>query len=209
VLFNDVMVTRVMIKRCRYRRARKDALTGAARELFLANGYAGASMDAIAAAAHASKGAAYTHYGNKEDLYRAVMRPQAPSPPVALPLEDPIDVVLTRFARRHLENVLDPRHVARLRALALDQHRFPELGACLWASAYERPLTELEGYIRKLAVLGRLCAPAPRTAARHFMGLLLGSCEISVLLGALPPTGMEREQQALDAVSLFLRAYGV
>ncbi|WP_188195041.1 TetR/AcrR family transcriptional regulator [Nonomuraea sp. SYSU D8015] len=54
---------------------RTDATTGrlvcAARELFGGKGYADTSIDAIAAAAGVTKGAAYHHFGGKVALFRA------------------------------------------------------------------------------------------------------------------------------------------
>lgn len=56
------------------RRARtRGALLRAAGSAFAENGYDGASLDAIAAAADLSKGAVYAHFETKRDLYMAVV----------------------------------------------------------------------------------------------------------------------------------------
>jgi AcrR family transcriptional regulator len=60
----------------RTQQERSDATTAellsAARELFAQDGYAGTSLDAIAAAAGVTKGALYHHFDSKRDVFRAV-----------------------------------------------------------------------------------------------------------------------------------------
>ena len=52
--------------------ATRRAVLGAARSLFGGKGYAGTSVDEIAAAARVTKGAVYHHFASKEALFRAV-----------------------------------------------------------------------------------------------------------------------------------------
>lgn len=52
--------------------ATREALTGAARDLFGTRGYAETSLDAIVAAAGVTKGALYHHFSGKEELFAAV-----------------------------------------------------------------------------------------------------------------------------------------
>ncbi|MFG1704357.1 TetR/AcrR family transcriptional regulator [Nonomuraea sp. M3C6] len=87
-------------------------LVGAARELFGGNGYAVTSIDAIAAAAGVTKGAAYHHFGGKVALFRAAFVGEQEE--VAADLEraaaaeaDPW-AALRRGARTFLEHCLDP-----------------------------------------------------------------------------------------------------
>src|SRR6516164_8973933 len=54
--------------------AKRRAIIGAAQRVFLAQGFAGSSVDAIAAAAGVSKQTIYNHFGDKEALFRAVVR---------------------------------------------------------------------------------------------------------------------------------------
>lgn len=49
-----------------------EALLGAARELFAAQGYNATSLDAVCAHAHVTKGALYHHFDGKQHLFRAV-----------------------------------------------------------------------------------------------------------------------------------------
>ena len=69
-------MTAVATRRTRPQRAdakRAEILAGARAE-FLARGYEGASMDAVAAAAGVSKMTVYRHFGSKEHLFSGVIR---------------------------------------------------------------------------------------------------------------------------------------
>jgi AcrR family transcriptional regulator len=54
--------------------AKRQAIIDAAQRVFLAQGFAGSSVDAIAGAAGASKQTICNHFGDKEALFRAVVR---------------------------------------------------------------------------------------------------------------------------------------
>ncbi|MCK2220224.1 TetR family transcriptional regulator [Actinomadura sp. ATCC 31491] len=88
------------------------ALTRAARELFGRHGYAATSIDAVAAAAGVTKGAAYHHFGGKAPLFRAAFEEElagvsARLEQVAAEEADPWAAV-RRGARTFLEHCLDP-----------------------------------------------------------------------------------------------------
>ena len=51
--------------------AKAEAILGAAAELFLAQGFQGTSMDAVAKRAGVSKQTVYSHFANKEELFKA------------------------------------------------------------------------------------------------------------------------------------------
>src|SRR5436305_10389249 len=50
----------------------REALVAAARELFAERGFADVGTEEIVRAARLTRGALYHHFGNKEDLFRAV-----------------------------------------------------------------------------------------------------------------------------------------
>jgi AcrR family transcriptional regulator len=56
------------------RQATREAIVAAAAKLFGENGFAGASVDQIAASAGVAKGAIYHHFPNKETIFEAVLR---------------------------------------------------------------------------------------------------------------------------------------
>ena len=119
-------------------------LKGAMQE-FLAHGYAAASMDKIAKAAKVSKATVYSHFGDKESLFNAVMqdlvkdkfqtvmglqKPQS--------LEQDPKTVLSEMALRMLNNVKSDRTFQDLiRIIMGESGRFPKL-----AQAYVRNIVK-------------------------------------------------------------------
>ena len=57
----------------RRRQQTRDHLLAAAAHVFAERGFHGASLDAVAAAAGFSKGAVYSNFKNKEDLFLALL----------------------------------------------------------------------------------------------------------------------------------------
>src|SRR3954471_16407832 len=53
--------------------ARRELIEGAAARLFAARGYAGTTLDDVAAAAGVTKPIVYRHFGSKKDLYLALL----------------------------------------------------------------------------------------------------------------------------------------
>ncbi|MBF8184667.1 TetR/AcrR family transcriptional regulator [Nonomuraea sp. K274] len=87
-------------------------LVRAARDLFGGDGYAATSIDAVAAAAGMTKGAAYHQFGGKVELFRAAFAGEladvvAKLERVAAEEDDPL-AALSRGSRTFLEHCLDP-----------------------------------------------------------------------------------------------------
>ena len=54
-------------------RGKREAILSAAVELFMSQGFAGTSMDSLATAANVSKATLYSHFADKNTLYRAII----------------------------------------------------------------------------------------------------------------------------------------
>ncbi|MFG2007378.1 TetR/AcrR family transcriptional regulator [Spirillospora sp. NPDC048911] len=180
---------------------RSGATTGelltAARRLFGADGYAATSIDAVAAAAGVTKGAAYHHFKGKADLFRAVfVREQegiaAELERVALAAPDSW-TALRRGVRTFLERCTDP---AFRRIVLLDGPAV--LG---WDGVreieYDHTLRVLTVGIRAAAADGRLAGGDLAARAQMIFGAL---CEAGMLLArsgdpaaALPAVAAEAE----------------
>ena len=90
--------------------AKRQAILEAAKVLFLSNGYASTSMDAVAAEAGVSKLTVYSHFNDKETLFTAAVvakcEEQLPTLIYELTPETPVENVLLNIARgfHHLIN---------------------------------------------------------------------------------------------------------
>ena len=121
--------------------AKDKAIVLAAREHFLRDGFAGASMDAIAKSAAVSVKTVYSHFANKDELFSKVMVGACTNNLFAGETP-PEDVLAERFSwfhkptqqgmfeagREYLEHLLSGDQLALYRAVTRDATRFPELG---------------------------------------------------------------------------------
>lgn len=109
-------------------------LKGAMQE-FLAHGYAATSMDKVAKTAGVSKATVYSHFGDKENLFSAVIQDLAQDKfQTVMGLEKPQSLngdpqqVLSAIATRMLENVKGDRAFQNfIRIIIGESGRFPEL----------------------------------------------------------------------------------
>jgi AcrR family transcriptional regulator len=110
------------------------AILSAARELFLAQGYAAAAVDAIAARASVSKQTLYNHFGSKERLFGEMLDEFiARVLPAALEAETSTagSRSLIFVAETLADLLIRPETVALYRLALIEADRHPELGRLL------------------------------------------------------------------------------
>ncbi len=155
------------------RSARKQrAILDAARGVFLAKGYPGASMDEVAARADVSKVTVYKHFSDKHSLFTAVVtgaidEAEESGRSLVDHLADSVDVEkdLRAFAREHITTVTQPHLIQMRRMIIAEANRFPDLARTWHRVGPERGHASLAAQIEKLA---RTRPPAgARPAARR------------------------------------------
>lgn len=192
------------------------AILDAARTEFLANGYPGTTMDQIAARAAASKQTIYNQFTDKANLLTELITADiAEAEQRSQPLLDDLaatsdlDTDLRRFARQHIDAVLQP-HLIRMRRLIISEaERFPHLARAWAAHGPERGHATLADLVRHLADRGLLRAADPAIAAQHLNWLILSIPLNRAMFdpdATLDPTDAQR--YADEAVRIFLGAYG-
>lgn len=198
------------------RSARKrDAILSAARELFLRKGYAGASMDEVAAAAGVSKQTIYKQFSDKDLLFAAVLTADIEETAGhtsdlvdALANAQDVTAALRAFARQHVIEVMAP-HLIRWRRLVIaEADRFPELARTWYESGPAKAHATLADRFALLAERRVLRVPDPLLAAEQFNWLVLSIPLNRVLFGLEPPGRKELQRYADEAVRVFLAAYG-
>ncbi len=112
--------------------AKRRQITDAARTLFLSQGFARTSMDAITAEAGVSKQTLYAYFPSKEDLLVAIMTEAlgelGPQQGVEAPrTHDELRAALIGFGDRLLDTMLRDEAVAILRLLVGEAVHVPEL----------------------------------------------------------------------------------
>ena len=200
------------------RSARKRlAILDAATTIFLHDGYLGANMDDIAAMSAVSKQTVYKHFASKEALFIAIVTRMANDASDTVHNDMPmvadgsdLAAYLERYAERQLMVVLTPRLMQLRRLVIGEVGRFPELGRVLFAGGPKRAMAALAAAFAQLAEQGLLALDDPAVAAGHFNWLVMAApLNRAMLLGddAIPGPA-ELRRHAVDAVRVFLAAYG-
>jgi len=199
--------------------SKRRAILQAATEVFLGNGYLGASLDEVAARAGVSKQTVYKQFADKEHLFAEIILGTSDqvaegfARTYAGALDQATDVrrALLDLARSFLDTLTQP-DVLRLRRLVLaEADRFPEIAAAWFERGFDRSLVLLGESLRRLADRGLLRdLPDPTLAAYQFAGLVMYKPMNQVMFAgtlAGPPAG-ELDTIADLAADVFLAAYG-
>lgn len=149
-------------------------LKGALQE-FLQHGYAGTSMDRVAATAKVSKPTVYSHFRDKEGLFQALVQYVAQQRCQRLigagPLQGEPATVLRELALETITGVLqDAEYQDFVRLVVGESGRFPVL-----AEAFLENLTRpgLERLAQYLADCPELAIPDPEATARVLWGAVV------------------------------------
>lgn len=195
--------------------AKRAAIARAALDVFVHEGYARASVDAIAVAAGVSKRTIYDYYGDKERLFLSAIRETMAAQEAAfhelldrtLGEVTDLEAALTAFGRAFAsEMARSAERAAVMRLMIAEAAHFPDL---VRAAPEDRPVQRaLADRLAELTEQGLLDAPDPLEAA-EFLGLLLtGRVNHRSWYGAAPLDDTEIDRLVAGGVWVFLRAYG-
>lgn len=196
---------------------KRGAILEAATTLFLRKGYAGTSMDEIAALARVSKQTVYKHFADKDTLFSAIVTAavDAAGDPVsdaaaALAESDDLATDLVALARGQLRSVMQPRLMQLRRLVIGEANRFPDLGRAFYERGAGRTTSVLTTAFERLAARGVIEVDDPALAAAHFNWLVMAApVNRAMLLGDdAIPTRAELDRYAEGGVRAFLAAYG-
>jgi len=197
-------------------RAKRDQILAGARRVFLRDGFAAASTDAIAAEAKVSKRTLYVYYPSKEELFADVMRELTIENPQTRALEsmeemapgseDELRRDLLELARKLVVTMMQPDYLALLRTTIADTHRFPQLGGLFRASVPERAMKSFAVFIEKSRERGVVAGDVEGdTAARMFVGPLLTYALLNGLFAEGPPR-LPGQEQIEEIIDLYMKA---
>jgi AcrR family transcriptional regulator len=190
---------------------RRETIMAVAREVFFENGYAAASMSAIAARLGGSKGTLYNYFKNKEELFEAQVRDlcgHVSMHALESNFEGAPAEALTAFGVELLEHLYSERVVKLFRILVAEAQRSPELARIFYEVGPARGQQKLESYLEAAKEHGRLNVPDCALAADQFSSLCKGSAHVKFLLNLIPPlTGEEIRSHIAQAVETFMGIY--
>lgn len=172
---------------------RREDILAAARDEFIARGFAAARMDDIAARVGISKAAVYLQFASKEAVFRALVSEVVAT---SLPRITPPDVagrnaaeLLRQFIEAAFELVTRPEMLFLPRLIIGEGHKFPELVRFYHDEAIIRILGILEGIVRQGIERGELTCDDPANACRTIAG---GIILTALWLTVLVPVGAAR-----------------
>ncbi len=191
---------------------RRQILDGA-REVFLASGFDGASMGAIAKAAGVSKGTLYVYFESKEALFEALTIEEKRTLAeniCRLDHDDPdVATVLRRLGASLMEAMVRPDHIASVRMVIGAAEKFPRFGRAFYEAGPLLGRARLRAYLDAQVAAGRLRPMDSDLAARHFFDLCAATTMRRLLFSVGdPPTEAETTYWVAEAVRVFLAAYG-
>jgi AcrR family transcriptional regulator len=181
-----------------------EILHSTALDQFLVHGFEAASMDAIAAAAHVSKGTLYARYENKEALFLSVLQGErdklgqrASAYNHLIP--DDLEGRLRHHARTLIRTAQNPVYRGVLQLVEANSATFPDLPR-LWNEAGTR------GYLQLLADnMAAAASPAQRSidwdfVANLFLHALSGWLRTQAAMGAFEEDRANAYSEQLIAV---------
>ena len=180
-----------------------DTILSAATGLFLRDGYAATSMEAVAHAAGVSKRTLYARFADKAVLLQhAVARLIAAwlvPYDAGLDRARALDQVLLHTARHMLRAALTPEALALHRLVIAECGRFYELGVIVGKAGTGAGISGVAALLRDAAVA------EPVRAAEQFQHLVVAGPQRRALGLGTPLDEAECEAWAQEAVRLFLR----
>ncbi len=190
---------------------RRQIMTGG-REVFLAQGFEGASMGQIARTAGVSKGTLYVYFDSKERLFEAIFEEECLSQAEQVFTLDSADhdvgAVLRRVGADYIRFLCRPAALSALRTIIGIADRMPEVGKRFYEAGPAKGIATIARYLEDQVSAGILqvddCAV---TAAQFLETCQAGTFKPMLFHFADRPTD-ERIAHVVDiAVRAFLAAY--
>ncbi|GHG81728.1 TetR/AcrR family transcriptional regulator [Pseudodonghicola xiamenensis] len=190
-----------------------DQVLAGAREVFLADGFEGASVDDIARVAGVSKATLYSYFPDKRLLFLEVVVNECNL--MAARALDHLDrarpprEVLTEAARKLLHSLLSEFAQRVFRICVAERDRFPELGNVFYTCGPEMGTRRLSDYLEEAVARGTLVIDNIPMAAEQFTELCKARLWARAMFGVQTEfNDAEIEEVVACAVDMFMARYG-
>lgn len=189
-----------------------DQVLAGAREVFLREGFEGASVDQIARDAGVSKATLYSYFPDKQALFMAVLTKecqiQSDEAMGIEILQRPVPEALYSIAHSFLEYLMSDFSVQVFRVCVAESARFPDLGRAFYESGPRQGLDELSAYLSSDKAAEELAIDDAYMAADQFLQL----CRADMLLRKIfsvedHATPDQISRVARETVKTFLARY--
>lgn len=188
------------------------AILRAASAMFLAEGYERVTLDQIAQRAGVSKQTIYSHFADKDALFRAICTQLAEK--LTIPLRRPVADVdlrgaLLRLGEDALAMMLAPHSLDLHRLVVTAAARFPDLGQAAYEAGALRIIDELSVLLLERSHVGDgigkpLDEARARVLAEQFIGMLRGFHQHRALMNVAQTPPDHLAAYVRDCVDLLL-----
>ncbi len=170
------------------KRGRKfDQVVDGAREVFLKDGFEGASVDDIARAAQVSKATLYKYFPDKRRLFMEVAKHecqrQAGTAIARIGMSGPADEVLFEAATSMVRFFVSELGRQTYRIAVAESERFPQLGREFYESGPTIARNALMAYLHERIATGELRIDDIELAADQFIELCKASIHTKMMMG--------------------------
>ncbi|TDR89037.1 TetR/AcrR family transcriptional regulator [Enterovirga rhinocerotis] len=190
---------------------RRQILDGA-RQIFLAQGFDGASMGSIAKAAGVSKGTLYVYFKDKEALFEALTQSEKSGLAEVLFRLDESDPdvpsALRLVGRTLLDMMVRPDHISSVRMVIGAADKFPAFARSFYEAGPKLGAARLKSYLDGQVSAGRLEIADTALAAEQFLNLCSAGILKRLLFGipeSCAPESLDHNVEG--AIEVFLAAY--
>lgn len=189
---------------------KREAIFDAARKLFREKGYGNTSMQEIADAAGVSKLTLYSHFADKEDLFRMALEHLGKAIRFDIDLGELIEkhdpyIALTQVGRFVVSTLLSYDSLCSQRMVLAEIKHFPHISRAYIFAGLDGFMVRLEDCMR---AIGRrhpeFFFKDPRRSAGFFYGMIKGDFHPRFLYDVNPPAPEFVDEYLQDCVKFFL-----
>jgi TetR/AcrR family transcriptional regulator, mexJK operon transcriptional repressor len=193
--------------------SKRASILEAAKRLFAREGFAGVSMDQIAAEAGVSKLTVYSHFGDKEALFRAAIQAKCEEmlPPdlFQLELKGSLRNQLKAIANAFFALVTSDEAISTHRMMLTPGNADDTLKRIFWEAGPQRTHDVFSAFLQARVDNRELDIADVRRASEQFFTLVKGELHGRMMCGLCDRPQRGDVSGHIDAtVDMFLRAYG-
>lgn len=191
---------------------KRAAILEAAKLLFPKEGFAGVSMDQIAAEAGVSKLTVYSHFGDKEALFFATVQAKCdemlPHDLFAQELKGPLPAQLKAIATAFFALVSSDEAISTHRMMITPGNADDRLRKLFWEAGPQRTHAAFSAFLQSRVDAGELEIPEVSRASEQFFALIKGELHSRMMCGVCArPVRGDVDAHINATVDMFLRAY--
>jgi len=190
---------------------KRQQILNAASNLFLTHGFENTSMDQVAIDAGVSKQTVYSHFGNKEDLFTAIIEYKCIAHELTdklFDIDQPVSDLLYELAQHYSDLILSEDAICIKRVCVAETPQRTKVAKLYWTAGPQRLTERLTHYLSEQNARGTMHIENPNFAAQQFLYMLSAETHHLKILGQPDGDSLKTLNAYIDScVKLFIKAY--